>query len=171
MGRGRNGHDAALWRAVESSFTSVPVVIREKFERDEILNETWLNLRRRNVSCPSKLQVKMAAVDAFRGFNKYRRRRKYGVNIRPVGRLSREEFKEITNRQAPAQSVDWQGQVIEKLKALHLRFGSAGLNVFLLCRIMELDALRICEILGIDDRSEEIKYKMVSEILRESGVE
>lgn len=138
----------ALLRIVEGAFHTIPKMVREAYERDELTNSIWLMLHSRRVTNPSKLHVRSAAIDFHRMRTHYRRGKRHGdVFTRDFTERGPDGASiALGDREASVLPPE-PGAMVDYLRELRRRFGSEGLTVFLLARVLDLPARSVSEIL------------------------
>lgn len=140
---GEAAPDIRLLRAIESGISASPRAVRSAYSAGDLVNSIWLLLRSRGVRNPSRLQIRSAAIDVHRRDSHYtphfrlglQRRRKPSVEFMP----------DIPER--PVNGVAARQDLADHLRDVRRRFGTDGLAMFLLSRVMELPARAVAEIL------------------------
>ena len=130
-----------LLRRIKESYPAIPKTVRGHYERDELINGTWLILKSRNVVKPSKLHVRMASIDFHRSQTKYRNTNHHGSMLTgdvpiPEKALARDPWK-----------ID---DIATYLRDIRRRFGTDGLTVFLLSKVMELNPNAVSAIMDYE---------------------
>lgn len=157
-----NSPDEQLFRAVEGAYNSIPKTVRISYERDEIVNAIWLLMKRRGISKPSRLQIRMAAIDHHRTITHYRRRKIHGdsfTNIDFMGQNGslRNEGRAHGLVTVPAPSEkprqETKAEISSALEAIRMRYGTEGLAVFLLTQILEIDRPSVKAILRKSEKA------------------
>lgn len=141
---GGNG-DQQLLRAVESLYsTAVPRAVREAYPRDELVNSLFLLLKSRRVRRPTRIQIRSAAIDHHRRETHYPRRWKFGMSLREPRKVFYGPVQE-NGRSSPPASL--REEIADHLRDVRRRFGTDGLAVFLLSRVMELPARQVADVM------------------------
>jgi hypothetical protein len=142
--------DLVLLRAVESSVFSAPPSVVEAYDRDELVNSVFLILKSRGVRRPTRLQVRSAAIDHHRMVTHYPRiwRHRHHQRRHP----SVAAVPDLPER-AESDKSSVRLEITEALRDVRRRFGTDGLAVFLLSRVMELSPRIIGEIMDYESDS------------------
>lgn len=151
--RGRQSNGTILLRAVERALPAVPKTIQKAYSRHEIVNSVFVHLKSKGVHTPSRLQVRNSAIDMHRANTRYRRGKKHG-----------DQFTNVTIPDRPGcQTADTKIQIADHLTDVRRRFGSDGLCIFLLSRIMEFKPTTINRIMDFNPNS--LMAKSISDIV------
>lgn len=134
-----------LFRAVESAFPAIPKTVRNAYPRDELVNATWLILHSRGVRRPTKLQVRNASIDFHRSNTRYRKGNKHGDVL--TGDVH------VPEQPVNGNGADHDDHIEIHLRDIRRRFGTDGLAVFLLSRVMDLAPRAVSVIMDYEPNS------------------
>lgn len=150
-----------LLRAVESEIHSVPRAVREAYPRDELVNSVFVLLKSRRVKKPSRLKIKSAAIDVFRRDTHYPRSARF--------RRTKEKPRSVSYVEEPigshARAPETKTELADHLLDIRRRFGTDGLAVFMMVRVMEMNPGAVARVMDFEPDS------ALARSIREMGAE
>lgn len=137
--------DLKLLEAIESGITAAPRAVRQAFPKNELVNATWLILKRRGIRKPTRLQVRCAAIDHHRSVTHFRRNpNKSGFqnrcrNVMPETNVDRRELHQVIEKRVQGCVGEKRVLLVDFLRTLRAKSGYRGVCQFLLTDVIGLD--------------------------------
>ena len=170
-----DGEGEELRRVIEGCWPALPKTVRDAYERPELVNSIWALMASRRVRRPSRLHVRLAAIDVHRMRTHYRSGQRHGDVFNASEQSTREPAETLDtesaehgprkNRVKPDELAPLErmpsrdarpenrAEFVDGLREIRRRFGSEGLLTFVLAKVLELRARDVVAVMDYEPDS------------------